>query len=183
MEPRSVPPFRSERQQPFDDLLALCHAVPGVASWTSGCTGPPPSSTSSSPLKQPRVDSSEAMLTRPARTTTTSPDSPSPRRHRHLAREDLDLVFANASLQWSTTTSTCWRACDRTQARGQLRFRSPPTSGTLALIARESRSRRRSSTLTAMSPRPGRFVLSPELYATSSTNSARKPGVRMESTP
>ena len=28
--------FRSERQQPFDDLLTLCHPVPGGASWISG---------------------------------------------------------------------------------------------------------------------------------------------------
>jgi trans-aconitate 2-methyltransferase len=165
--------FRSERQQPFDDLLTLCHAVPGgrivdlgcgtgdltrilheemAAAWTVG------------------IDSSPAML---ARAHSAYADVPGLSfKQGDIATwldEGLDLVFANASLQWiDDHLNLLARMRTALGPDGQLAFQVPanfrhPSHLLARAVANESPF---IDALDGDVPEDrGRFVLSPELYA------------------
>ena len=96
--------FRSERQQPFDDLLTLCHPVPGGRVVDLGCgTGDLTRILHEEMAAQETVgiDSSPAMLARAQSTTATCAGlSFAQGDIATWLDEGLDLVFANASLQW-----------------------------------------------------------------------------------
>ena len=96
--------FRSERQQPFDDLLTLCHPVPGGRTVDLGCgTGDLTKILHEEMASKETVgvDSSPAML---ARAQSAHADvaglSFAQADIATWLDEGLDLVFANVSLQW-----------------------------------------------------------------------------------
>ena len=165
--------FRSERQQPFDDLLALCHAVPGGRIVDLGCgTGDLTTILHEQLAAQATVgvDSSEAMLTRArsdhhdiAGLTFAEADIAT------WLGEDLDLVFANASLQWvDDHLNLLARMRTALKRGGQLAFQVPANFRHPShVIAREVALE--APFIDALDgdvpPDRGRFVLSPELYA------------------
>jgi trans-aconitate 2-methyltransferase len=165
--------FRSERQQPFDDLLALCHPVPGGQAVDLGCgTGDLTTilHRELEPARTTGVDSSEAML---ARATSA---------HKSVEGlsfvqgdittwlgEGLDLVFANASLQWvDDHLNLLARMRTALGEGGQLAFQVPanyrhPSHLIAHQVANEAPF---IDELDGDVPEDrGRFVLSPELYA------------------
>ena len=96
--------FRSQRQQPFDDLLMLCQPVPGGGVVDLGCGTGDLTRVLHEEMQAKEtvgIDSSPTML---ARAHASYPDVPG------LSfvqgdistwlGEGLNLVFANASLQW-----------------------------------------------------------------------------------
>jgi trans-aconitate 2-methyltransferase len=165
--------FRSERQQPFDDLLALCQPVPGGRVVDLGCgTGDLTNKLHRElqPAETIGIDSSEAML---ARATST---------HQGVAGlsfaqgdittwlgEGLDLVFANASLQWvDDHLNLLARMRTALGDGGQLAFQVPANYRHPShLIARQVANEAPFiDELDGDAPEDrGRFVLSPELYA------------------
>jgi trans-aconitate 2-methyltransferase len=165
--------FRSERQQPFDDLLALCDPVPGGRIVDLGCGTGDLTLVLHRDLNAVRtvgVDSSEAMLERAVAA------------HRDIEGlcfekgdiatwlgEDLQLVFANASLQWiDDHLNLLARMRTALAPDGQLAFQVPanyrhPSHLIAHQVANESPF---IDALDGNVPEDrGRFVLSPELYA------------------
>jgi trans-aconitate 2-methyltransferase len=165
--------FRSERQQPFDDLLMLCHPVPDGRIVDLGCGTGDLTKVLHEEMQAKEtvgVDSSTAMLTRAQST------------HAEVAGlsfaqadiatwldEGLDLVFANASLQWiDDHLNLLARMRTALGPDGQLAFQVPANyrhpSHVLALtVANEPPF---IDALYGDVPEDrGRFVLSPEVYA------------------
>ena len=165
--------FRSERQQPFDDLLMLCHPVPGGRVVDLGCGMGDLTKILHEEMEAKEtvgVDSSPAML---ARAQSDHGDVPG----LSFAQGDiaswldegLDLVFANASLQWiDDHLNLLARMRTALGEDGQLAFQVPANyrhpSHLLAFeVANESPF---IDALYGDVPEDrGRFVLSPELYA------------------
>jgi trans-aconitate 2-methyltransferase len=165
--------FHAERRQPFDDLLALCMPVPGGHVVDLGCgTGNLTAELHGymEATSTVGVDSSESML---ARATASHGDVPG------LTfilgdigtwlGEGLDLVFANASLQWvDDHLNLLARMRTALREGGQLAFQVPsnfrhPSHLLAHQVANESPF---IEALDGDVPQDrGRFVLSPELYA------------------
>ena len=165
--------FRDERQQPFDDLLALCDPVHGGRVVDLGCgTGDLTAllHRSMHAAVTVGIDSSSAML---ARAEAGHNDVPG------LSfvlgdiatwlDEDVDLVFANASLQWVDDHLTLLARMRTALAPdGQLAFQVPanyrhPSHVLARAVANEPPF---IDALDGDVPDDrGRFVLSPELYA------------------
>ena len=165
--------FRSERRQPFDDLLALCEPVPGGRIVDLGCGTGDLTAELHAHLQAGEtvgVDSSQAMLAHAAvdhadvvgLSFTTGDIST-------WLGEGLDLVFANASLQWvDDHLNLLARMRTALVEGGQMAFQVPANFRHPShLLAHE----------VALEPPfldaldgevpddRGRFVLSPELYA------------------
>jgi trans-aconitate 2-methyltransferase len=181
--------FRAERRQPFDDLLALCQPVPDGQIVDLGCgTGDLTLELHRrlGPAETVGVDSSEAML---ARATANHLDVPGlsfePGDISTWLGQGLDLVFANASLQWiDDHLGLLARMRTALGEDGQLAFQVPANfrhpSHLLALqVANESPF---IDALDGDVPEDrGRYVLSPELYADLLYElGAREQVVRME---
>jgi trans-aconitate 2-methyltransferase len=181
--------FHAERRQPFDDLVALCVPVPGGRVVDLGCgTG-----RLTAELHQRMqaaetigIDSSDSMLARAqsdhgdvAGLSFQAGDIETWLGH------DLDLVFANASLQWvDDHLNLLARMRTSLTAGGQLAFEVPSNyrhpSHLLAIeVANEAPF---IDALEGNIPDDrGRFVLSPEIYADLVYElGAKKQVVRME---
>jgi trans-aconitate 2-methyltransferase len=165
--------FRSERQQPFDDLLALCHAVPGGRVVDLGCGTGDLTKILHEEMQAKEtvgIDSSPSMLARAhssfAEVTGLS------FMQGDIATwlgEDLDLVFANASLQWIDDHLNLLARMRTALGRdGQLAFQVPANYRHAShLLAQEVANEPPFiDALYGDVPEDrGRFVLSPELYA------------------
>lgn len=165
--------FRAERQQPFDDLLRLCDPVPGGRVVDLGCgTGDLTKilHETSEADETVGIDASPAML---ARAHAAHADV----RGLSFASGDiatwldegLDLVFANASLQWvDDHLYLLARMRTALGENGQLAFQVPanyrhPSHLLAQQVANEPPF---IDALYGDVPEDrGRFVLSPELYA------------------
>jgi trans-aconitate 2-methyltransferase len=165
--------FRSERREPFDDLLALCEPVPNGEIVDLGCGTGDLTAVLHERLGAAHtvgVDASESMLARAAAD------------HPGIAGlsfekgdittwlgKDLNLVFANASLQWvDDHLNLLARMRTALAEDGQLAFQVPanyrhPSHLLARQVANEI------PFIDALDddvpPDRGRFVLSPELYA------------------
>jgi trans-aconitate 2-methyltransferase len=171
--PEQYDRFRAERQQPFNDLLTLCQPVPGGRIVDLGCgTGDLTRILHQDLLAASTVgvDSSEAML---ARATADQDGVPGlnfePGDIATWLGEGLDLVFANASLQWIDDHLNLL-ARMRTSLRpgGQLAFQVPanfrhPSHQIARQVANESPF---IDALDGDVPEDrGLYVLPPEVYA------------------
>ncbi|HEY6471241.1 MAG TPA: methyltransferase domain-containing protein [Acidimicrobiales bacterium] len=165
--------FRSERQQPFDDLLMLCHPVPGGRAVDLGCGTGNLTKILHQEMEAKEtvgVDSSPAMLTRAqAAHGDVAGLSFVPGDIATWLDEGVDLVFANASLQWiDDHLNLLARMRTALAADGQLAFQVPsnfrhPSHVLAHAVANESPF---IDALDGDVPEDrGRFVLSPELYA------------------
>src|ERR1019366_7343368 len=181
--------FHAERRQPFDDLVALCEPVPGGRIVDLGCGTGELTAELHERMEAAEtigVDSSDSMLAR------AQSD------HGNVAGlsfeagnletwlgQDLDLVFANASLQWvEDHLDLLARMRTALAVGGQLAFQVPSNyrhpSHLLAMqVANEA------PFIDALEddvPEDrGRFVLSPEIYADLLYElGAKKQVVRME---
>jgi trans-aconitate 2-methyltransferase len=165
--------FHAERRQPFDDLVALCEPVPGGRVVDLGCGTGQLTAELHERLHAAEtvgIDSSESMLARAkadrghvAGLSFAAGDIAT-----WLGR-DLDLVFANASLQWvDDHLNLLARMRTALGEGGQLAFQVPSNfrhpSHLLALqVANEAPF---IDALEEDAPKDrGRFVLSPEIYA------------------
>jgi trans-aconitate 2-methyltransferase len=165
--------FRSERQQPFDDLLMLCHPVPGGRVVDLGCGTGDLTKILHQEMEAKEtvgVDSSPAMLTRAnaahgdvAGLSFVQGDIAT------WLDEGVDLVFANASLQWiDDHLNLLARMRTALAPDGQLAFQVPsnfrhPSHVLAHAVANESPF---IDALDGDVPEDrGRYVLSPELYA------------------
>jgi trans-aconitate 2-methyltransferase len=187
--PEQYERFRSERQQPFNDLLALCQPVPGGRIVDLGCGTGDLTNILHRDLRSATtvgVDSSDAML---ARAIETHADTEGLTfEEGDIATwlgEGLDLVFANASLQWiDDHLNLLARMRTALSPYGQLAFQVPanyrhPSHLLAHQVANESPF---IDALDGDVPSDrGRFVLSPELYADLLYElGAREQVVRME---
>ena len=181
--------FHAERRQPFDDLIALCHPVPGGRVVDLGCgTGHLTAELHArmEAAETVGIDSSESML---ARAHADHGDVPglsfSVGDIATWLGRDLDLVFANASLQWvDDHLNLLARMRTALGKGGQIAFQVPSNfrhpSHLLALqVANEA------PFIDALEDNlpedRGRFVLSPEIYADLLYElGAKKQVVRME---
>ncbi len=165
--------FRAERQQPFDDLLSLCHPVPGGRIVDLGCGTGDLTKILHQKLEADEtvgVDSSSAMLTRAkAAHSGTAGLSFAQDDIATWLDEDLDLVFANASLQWvDDHLYLLARMRTALGEDGQLAFQVPANYRHPShLLAHEVANEPPFiDALYGDVPEDrGRFVLSPELYA------------------
>jgi trans-aconitate 2-methyltransferase len=165
--------FRSERQQPFDDLLTLCDPVPGGRVVDLGCGTGDLTRILHADLQAAHtvgIDSSEAMLARAIESyadveglTFEKGDITT------WLGEELNLVFANASLQWvDDHLNLLARMRTALVPDGQLAFQVPanyrhPSHIIARQVANESPF---IDALDGDVPEDrGRFVLSPEVYA------------------
>jgi trans-aconitate 2-methyltransferase len=165
--------FHAERRQPFDDLVALCHPVPGGRVVDLGCgTGNLTVELHErmQAAETVGVDSSESML---ARAKADHGDVPGCRSLPATSRRGSARGSTSSSptrrCSGSTTTSTCWPACaPPSPTAGQLAFQVPanfrhPSHLLARQVANES------PFIDALDddvPEDrGRFVLSPEIYA------------------
>ena len=165
--------FRSERQQPFDDLLMLCHPVPGGRVVDLGCGTGDLTKILHEEMEAKEtvgVDSSPAML---ARAEAAHGDVPGLSFVQgDIATwldEGVDLVFANASLHWiDDHLNLLARMRTALAPDGQLAFQVPsnfrhPSHVLAHAVANEPPF---IDALDGDVPEDrGRFVLSPELYA------------------
>jgi trans-aconitate 2-methyltransferase len=171
--PEQYERFRAERQQPFNDLLVLCQPVPGGRVVDLGCgTGDLTKILHQDlrPASTVGVDSSEAMLERA--TSAHADVAGLSFEQGDIATwlgEGLDLVFANASLQWiDDHLNLLARMRTALKSGGQLAFQVPanyrhPSHLLAQQVANESPF---IDALDGNAPEDrGRFVLSPELYA------------------
>jgi trans-aconitate 2-methyltransferase len=187
--PEQYERFRSERRQPFDDLLALCTPVPGGRIVDLGCgTGDLTAElhVALGAESTVGVELSESMLARAKED------------HAHIAGlsfepgdisswlgEDLNLVFANASLQWvDDHLNLLARMRTALAPNGELAFQVPanfrhPSHVLARQVANESPF---IDALDGDVPEDrGRYVLLPELYADLLYElGAREQVVRME---
>jgi trans-aconitate 2-methyltransferase len=181
--------FHAERRQPFDDLVALCTPVPGGRVVDLGCGTGKLTVELHQRMEAAHtvgIDSSESMLAR-ARAdhgdvvglSFASGDIATWR------GEGLDLVFANASLQWvDDHLNLLARMRTALGPGGQLAFQIPsnyrhPSHLLARQVANEA------PFIDALEEDPpqdrGRFVLSPEIYADLLYElGARQQVVRME---
>ena len=181
--------FFAERRQPFDDLLALCIPVPGGRVVDLGCgTGNLTAELHArmQAAETVGVDSSESMLTRARANHADVPRLTFAEGDIETWRgEGLDLVFANASLQWADDHLNLLARMRTALAEGgQLAFQVPsnfrhPSHLLARQVANEA------PFIDALDddiPEDrGRFVLSPEIYADLLYElGARKQIVRME---
>ncbi len=165
--------FRSERQQPFDDLLTLCHAVPGGRVVDLGCGTGDLTKILHEEMQAAStlgVDSSPAMLSRAQADHGDVPGlSFAQGDIATWLDEGVNLVFANASLQWvDDHLDLLARMRTALCEDGQLAFQVPanyrhPSHLLAYAVANESPF---IDALYGDVPEErGRFVLSPELYA------------------
>ena len=181
--------FFAERRQPFDDLVALCIPVPGGRVVDLGCgTGNLTAELHArmQATETVGVDSSELML---ARARAKHGDVPgltfTEGNIETWLGEGLDLVFANASLQWvDDHLNVLARMRTALVEGGQLAFQVPsnfrhPSHVLARQVANEAPF---IDALDDDAPEDrGRFVLSPEIYADLLYElGARKQVVRME---
>ncbi len=187
--PEQYERFHAERRQPFDDLVALCEPVPGGRVVDLGCgTGQLTAELHArmQAAETVGIDSSATMLARAQADhgdveglTFEAGDIGTWLGH------DLDLVFANASLQWVDDHLNLLARMRAALAEGgQLAFQVPSNfrhpSHLLALqVANEAPY---FDALEGDVPSDrGRFVLSPETYADLLYElGAKKQVVRME---
>ena len=171
--PEQYERFRSERQQPFDDLLMLCHPVTGGRVVDLGCGTGDLTQIVHEEMEANQtvgIDSSDAMLARAQATHSQVPGLFFEQGDISTwLGEGLDLVFANASLQWvDDHLNLLARMRTALNPDGQMAFQvqakyrhpshvlahqvaiEPPFIDALDGDAPEDR---------------GRFVLSPEVYA------------------
>jgi trans-aconitate 2-methyltransferase len=165
--------FHAERRQPFDDLLALCDPVPGGRVVDLGCGTGNLTVELHARMQAGEtvgVDSSDAMLVRAEKNhgevpglTFTSGNIET------WLGQDLDLVFANASLQWvDDHLDLLARMRTALGAGGQLAFQVPsnyrhPSHLLAWQVANEAPF---IDALEEDAPEDrGRFVLTPEIYA------------------
>jgi trans-aconitate 2-methyltransferase len=171
--PEQYERFRSERQQPFDDLLMLCHPVPGGRAVDLGCGTGDLTKILHEEMEAEQtvgIDSSEAMLERAQATHSAIPGLSF--EQGDIATwlgEGLDLVFANASLQWvDDHLNLLARMRTALNPDGQMAFQVPanyrhPSHVLAHQVAIEPPF---IDALDGDAPEDrGRFVLSPELYA------------------
>jgi trans-aconitate 2-methyltransferase len=171
--PEQYERFRSERQQPFDDLLMLCHPVPGGRAVDLGCGTGDLTKILHEEMEAEQtvgIDSSEAMLERAQATHSAIPGLSF--EQGDIATwlgEGLDLVFANASLQWvDDHLNLLARMRTALSPDGQMAFQVPanyrhPSHVLAHQVAIEPPF---IDALDGDAPEDrGRFVLSPELYA------------------
>ena len=181
--------FFAERRQPFDDLVALCLPVPGGRVVDLGCGTGNLTVELHDRLQAAAtagLDSSESML---ARARVNHGDVPgltfTEGNIETWLGEGLDLVFANASLQWvDDHLNVLARMRTALVEGGQLAFQVPsnfrhPSHVLARQVANEA------PFIDALDddvPEDrGRFVLSPEIYADLLYElGARKQVVRME---
>jgi trans-aconitate 2-methyltransferase len=181
--------FFAERRQPFDDLVALCIPVPGGRVVDLGCgTGNLTAELHErmQATETVGVDSCESML---ARARATHGDVPgltfTEGNIETWLGEGLDLVFANASLQWvDDHLNVLARMRTALVEGGQLAFQVPsnfrhPSHVLARQVANEAPF---IDALDDDAPEDrGRFVLTPEIYADLLYElGARKQVVRME---
>jgi trans-aconitate 2-methyltransferase len=165
--------FRSERQQPFDDLLMLCHPVSGGRVVDLGCGTGDLTKILHEEMEAGEtvgIDSSAAMLER-AHAAYSNIEGLSFEQG-DIATwlgEDLDLVFANASLQWvDDHLNLLARMRTALGPDGQMAFQVPanyrhPSHVLAHQVAIEPPF---IDALDGDAPEDrGRFVLSPEVYA------------------
>jgi trans-aconitate 2-methyltransferase len=165
--------FRSERQQPFDDLLTLCHPVPGGRVVDLGCGTGDLTKVLHEEMEAGEtvgIDSSEAMLGRAHTAHAKIPGLTF--EQGDIAKwlgEGLDLVFANASLQWvDDHLNLLARMRTALGPDGQIAFQVPanyrhPSHVLAHQVAIEPPF---IDALDGDAPEDrGRFVLSPEVYA------------------
>jgi trans-aconitate 2-methyltransferase len=165
--------FHAERRQPFDDLVGLCAPVPGGKIVDLGCGTGNLTADLHVRLQAAEtvgVDSSESMLERAKENHGDVPGLSfvAGSIERWLGH-DLDLVFANASLQWvDDHLNLLARMRTALTHGGQLAFQVPANfrhpSHALALqVANEA------PFIDALDEDPpvdrGRYVLTPEIYA------------------
>jgi trans-aconitate 2-methyltransferase len=187
--PEQYERFRSERREPFDDLIALCIPVPGGRVVDLGCgTGDLTAELHQDMQAESTVgvELSESMLAR-ARADHADVKGLSFESGDidQWLGEDLDLVFANASLHWiDDHLNLLARMRTALAPGGQLAFQVPanfrhPSHLLARQVANESPF---IDALDGDVPEDrGRFVLSPELYADLLYElGARKQVVRME---
>jgi trans-aconitate 2-methyltransferase len=165
--------FRSERRQPFDDLLHLCQPVTGGEIVDLGCgTGDLTAELHEAlgAATTTGVDSSESMLAQ-AHDHHGAVDGLSfvPGDITTWTGEGLDMVFANASFQWvDDHLSLLARMRTALAPGGQLAFQVPSNYRHPShILAREVAND--SPFIEAFGGKVpedrGRFVLAPELYA------------------
>jgi trans-aconitate 2-methyltransferase len=165
--------FRSERQQPFDDLLTLCHPVPGGRVVDLGCGTGDLTKVLHEEMEAGEtvgIDSSESMLGRAQTAHAKIPGLTF--EQGDIATwlgEGLDLVFANASLQWvDDHLNLLARMRAALGPDGQIAFQVPanyrhPSHVLAHQVAIEPPF---IDALDGDAPEErGRFVLSPEVYA------------------
>lgn len=171
--PEQYERFRAERQQPFDDLLALCDPVPGGRVVDLGCGTGDLTRILHQEMQAKAtigIDSSGAMLARAqadhgglAGLSFVSGDITT------WLDEGLDLVFANASLQWvDDHLNLLARMRTALAADGQLAFQVPANYRHPAHVLAHALANETPfiDVLDGQMPQDrGRFVLSPELYA------------------
>ena len=166
--------FRSERQQPFDDLLTLCHPVPGGRVVDLGCGTGDLTKILHEEMAAER-DGRDRLVAGHAGPgpVGATPTWPACRSRRATSPtwldEGLDLVFANASLQWiDDHLNLLARMRTALAPDGQLAFQVPanyrhPSHLLAQAVANEPPF---IDALDGDVPEDrGRFVLSPELYA------------------
>jgi trans-aconitate 2-methyltransferase len=165
--------FRAERQQPFDDLLTLCHPVRGGRIVDLGCGTGDLTKILHEELEADEtvgIDSSAAMLERAqAKHSAVRGLSFEQGDIATWLGKDLDLVFANASLQWvDDHLNLLARMRTALGPDGQLAFQVPanyrhPSHLLAHQVAVEPPF---IDALDGDAPEDrGRFVLSPEVYA------------------
>jgi trans-aconitate 2-methyltransferase len=165
--------FRSQRRQPFDDLLALCHPVPGGCVVDLGCGTGDLTRVLHEELQAKEtvgIDSSPSMLARAQAAYPGVPGLSFVQGDIATWLDDgLDLVFANASLQWiDDHLNLLARMRTALAPGGQLAFQVPanyrhPSHVLAQAVANEAPF---IDALDGDAPEDrGRFVLSPELYA------------------
>jgi trans-aconitate 2-methyltransferase len=165
--------FRSQRQEPFDDLLVLCEPVPGGRIVDLGCGTGDLTLVLHQQLQASEtvgIDSSEAMLQRAKSDhADVAGLSFEPGDIATWLGEDLNLVFANASLQWiDDHLNLLARMRTALADGGQLAFQVPanfrhPSHVLARQVANESPF---IDALDGDVPEDrGRYVLTPEVYA------------------
>jgi trans-aconitate 2-methyltransferase len=165
--------FRSERQQPFNDLLLLCHPVPGGRVVDLGCGTGDLTKILHDEMEADEtvgIDSSPAMLAHAKAAYGQVPGLSFVQGDiAGWLGEGVDLVFANASLQWiDDHLDLLARMRTALTKDGQLAFQVPanyrhPSHVLAHAVANEPPF---IDALYGDVPEDrGRFVLSPELYA------------------
>jgi trans-aconitate 2-methyltransferase len=172
-DPAQYERFRTERRQPFDDLLSLCQPVPGGRVVDLGCgTGDLTAELHQrlGPRETVGIDSSASMLERARRGHDDLPGLQFELGDiTEWTGEGYDLVFANASFQWvDEHLGLLARMRTALGPGGQLAFQVPANYRHAShVLAREVA--QETPFIDALDGRVpedrGRFVLAPETYA------------------